>query len=570
VTVIAGVDVGNATTEVVLVSGAKILAAGRVPTRGRKGSADSLRGAAALVRRVERQAGYTVAEARIAPLRAVGTAVVTVADTVPPRGRLRVLAAGVATPGGTGTCVGVPLLLSDPGLPLSLVCPAPARGSRSGPLLVALVPPGLRYDAAATQLRDLLAAGSPIGAVLVAGDEGVLVANRLPGELPVIDQVDTVAAAACHLLAVEVRPPGHTLRLLTDPVALGARLGLAGHEAADAVALAGALADHSNAVAGLLAAAPDVTEPGPDEPWVQTAGGGRLPLRTACPQLPSWPVGTVRAVGTVGGEAEVDDLFAVDLAAAAEAATARRGSTGRSVLVASLSRAASPQAASPAGLLGELLAVPARSPLSESAAARLGALTTPGARGDAVVVDLGAGTIDVIAVDSDVVAAGAGELLTAAVAETLAIPRAAADWVKRGPCLRVDGGQRFEAEDGSRGYLAAGAPASAVGMLAVQGPGGLLPFDRHHGPGEWRAIRIRLKLAVLASNFQRAARTLGADPGQVLVVGGPAGDEELLGIMARSLPEGVAVGRGHVGATCAGEPLGHRYAVALGLALASP
>jgi hypothetical protein len=104
-------------------------------------------------------------------------------------------------------------------------------------------------------------------------------------------------------------------------------------------------------------------------------------------------------------------------------------------------------------------------------------------------------------------------------------------------------------------------------MLVVEGPGGLLPFDRRHGPGEWRAIRIRLKLAVLASNFGRAMRTLGQNPSQVLVVGGPAGDEELLGIIARSLPGGVAVGRGHVGGTLAGEPLGHRYAVALGLAL---
>ena len=80
-TVIAGVDVGNATTEVVLVSGGKILGAGRVPTRGRKGSPGSLRGAAALVRRLERQLGGTVGEARIAPLRAVDTAVVTVPDT---------------------------------------------------------------------------------------------------------------------------------------------------------------------------------------------------------------------------------------------------------------------------------------------------------------------------------------------------------------------------------------------------------------------------------------------------------------------------------------------------------
>jgi len=74
---------------------------------------------------------------------------------------------------------------------------------------------------------------------------------------------------------------------------------------------------------------------------------------------------------------------------------------------------------------------------------------------------------------------------------------------------------------------------------------------------------------VLASNFRRAVRTLGQEPGQVLVVGGPAGDEELLGVIARSLPDGVAAGRGNVGGTCPGEPLGHRYAVALGLALTS-
>jgi diol dehydratase reactivase alpha subunit len=597
VTVIAGVDVGNATTEVVLTSGGKILAAGRVPTRGRKGSADSLRGAAALVRRVERQAGCTVTEARIAPLRAVDTAVVTVPDTVPPRGRLRVLAAGVATPGGTGACVGPPLLLALPGRSSTSSRLAPAADRPAGSPLVAVVPPGLRYDEAAARLRDLLAAGTPVGAVLVAGDEGVLVANRLPGELPVIDQVEAAAAAACQLLAVEVRPPGHPLSLLTDPVALAARLGLADHEAGDAVALGRALADHANAVVGLLAAPGSIVSasaapgsivsasaaPGgavsasaaparaaglaPDVPWVQTADGQRLPLRDACAYLPGWPVGTVRAFGATGGETEVDDLFAVDLAAAADAATARQGSTGRALLVASLSRAVGPRAPSPADLLGDLLAVPVRSPASEPAAARRGALTTPGARPQAVVVDLGAGTIDVISAESDVVAAGAGDLLTAAVAETLGIPRAAADWVKRGPCLRVDGGQRFEAEDGSRGFLAHPASASAVGMLAVEGPGGLLPFDRRHAPGEWRAIRIRLKLAVLAGNFQRAVRTLGPDLSQVLVVGGPAGDEELLTILARSLPDGVAVGRGHVGGTLAGEPLGHRYAVALGLAL---
>jgi hypothetical protein len=517
-TVIVGVDVGNATTEVVLVSGGKILGAGRVPTRGRKGSPGSLRAAAALVRRLERQLGGTVGEARIAPLRPVDTAVVTVPGTAGPAGRLRVLAAGVPTPGGTGACVGPPFLLDD----------APPGGEAD---LVAIVPSGLRYDEAAARLRTLLAAGTSIGAVLVGGDEGVLVANRLPGGVPVIDQVDADAAAACRLLAVEVRPPGHTMRVLTDAVALGARLGLTDAEAGDAAAVSRALTDHGNAVVGLLPATPDA--PGiPDEPWVLTAGEGHLPLLVACPRLVGWPVGAVQAYGTGAAASEVDDLFAVDLAAAAEAATARQGSTGRAVLVASLSRAGDEDAAS---VLGDLLQVPVHGLVSESAAARLGALTTPGGRDDAIVADLGAGTIDVIGPGGSLVAAGAGELLTAAVAEMLGIPRASADWVKRGPCIRVDGWQRF---------------------------------DRHHGPGEWRAIRLRLKQAVLAANFRRAVRTLGQDPAQVLVVGGPAGDEELLGVLARSLPDGVTVGRGDVGGTCPGGPLGHRYAVALGLALA--
>ena len=386
-TVIAGVDVGNATTEVVLVSGGEILGAGRVPTRGRKGSDGSLRGAAALVRRLERQLGCAAEQARLAPLRAVDTSVVTVPDTAGPAGRLRVLAAGVPTPGGTGACVGPPLSLADP-------------GPRDGPV-VAVVPAGLRYDEAAARLRALLAAGTRIGAVLVAGDEGVLVANRLHDGLPVIDQVDADAAAACQLLAVEVRPPGHTLRLLADPVALGARLGLRDHEAGDAAAVGRALTDHANAVVGLLPAAPAAPEI-LAEPWVTTADDGCLPLRAACARLAGWPVGAVRAFGLV----QVDDLFAVDLVAAAEAATARQGSTGRAVLVASLSRADDEQAAS---VLGDLLDVPVFSPVTEPAAARLGALTTPGARDDAVVVDLGAGTIDVIGSDAtgrSVVAAG--------------------------------------------------------------------------------------------------------------------------------------------------------------------
>ena len=570
--VIAGVDVGNATTEVAVVADGRLLGTDRLPTRGRKGSPESLRGAATLVRRLERRLGGQVDEASVAPLRAVDTTTMTVPQLPPPTGRLRVLAAGVATPGGSGACVGTPLRLDGP-------VPATAPSGA----VIATVPPGLGYARAAERLRGLLRAGVPVAAVLVAGDEGVLVANRLDNQIPVIDQVDVAGASACPLVAVEVRAPGQPLTLLTDPVALGAALGLPDGEAGDAATLSRSLLDYSNAVVGYAADAAGPAGPGPPEPWV-LVDGERVTLRLACAQLPDWPVGRVSAVhagadgtGADGtgafGPAEVDDLFALDLAAVGDTATARRGSLGRAVLVASLQRLAA--GSDHAGQLSELLGRPVRCLLTEPAAARLGALTTPGARPDAAVVDVGAGTIDVIAPGGDattpgaeVVAAGAGELLTAAVAETLGIPRAAAEWVKRGPCLRVDGGQRFEAEDGGRGFLDRPAPASAAGTLAVMGPAGLLPFDRRHSPAEWRAVRLRLKQAVFAVNLRRALATLGAGLGQVLIVGGPAGDDEMLGVLLRSLPGAVAVGRGNVGGTLAGTPAGHRYAAALGLALA--
>ena len=593
--IIAGVDVGNATTEVAVLADGRLLGMDRLPTRGRKGSAESLRGAAALVRRLERRHGWRLDEARIAPLRAVDTTTLTVPVLPPSTGRLRLLAAGVATPGGSGSCAGVPLWLDS----------APQNPPTAHPF-VAMVPPGLGYARAAELLRGLAGAGMPVEAVLVASDEGVLIANRIDSRVPVIDQVDVSGVAACPLVAVEVRAPGQPLTLLTDPVALAAAFALGDAEAtADAVTLCRSLVDYSNAVIGLAESAPGPgsrtpASPGSQpsawpgshpraEPWVE-ARGERVPLREACGLMPDWPVGAVTRYGTgteptslssvVGPPlllekqrgphdpiaAGVDDLFAVDLAAVADVATARRGSLGRSIVAASLDRMEA--GTDHAGQLAELLGCPVRIAGTEPAAARRGALTTPGARPDAIVVDLGAGTIDVITPDAEVVAAGAGDLLTAAIAETLGASRAAAEWVKRGPCLRVDGGQRFEAEDGTHGFLDRPAPASAAGTLAVMGPAGLLSFDRGRSPAEWRAVRLRLKQAVIAVNLRRALAGREARPEQILIVGGPAADEELLGVLLRSLPDGVAAGRGNVGAALPGPSPGHRYAAALGLAMA--
>jgi hypothetical protein len=131
----------------------------------------------------------------------------------------------------------------------------------------------------------------------------------------------------------------------------------------------------------------------------------------------------------------------------------------------------------------------------------------------------------------------------------------------------VDGGQRFEGEDGRRGFLDVPAPASA-GMLAVEARAAGCrstgsTVRENGGPSGCGSSRPCWR-----RTFRRAVRTLGQDPAQVLVVGGPAGDEELLGVLAARCRTAWPSAAATSGGTCPGGPLGHRYAVALGLALA--
>ena len=184
------------------------------------------------------------------------------------------------------------------------------------------------------------------------------------------------------------------------------------------------------------------------------------------------------------------------------------------------------------------------------------------------MADLGAGTIDLVGAAGDVVAAGAGALLTAAVAAATGLPRAAADWVKRGPSVRLGPGRQWEAEDGTRGFLTRPAPAGATGMLAVPGPAGWLPWAWDRAPSEWRALRLRLKEAIMGANLARCLA--GAAPEQLVLVGGAAEDDELVGVLAGLVPAATAVGRARVGHGLGdGIDLGCRYAAALGLALSA-
>ncbi|XVQ83117.1 diol dehydratase reactivase ATPase-like domain-containing protein [Microbispora siamensis] len=534
---VAGVDVGNATTEIVIVRDGVPVAWDRVVTRGSKGSPSSLAGAAALLRRLERGLGEAVAEVVMAPMRPVRTTTVEVPVVAAGTGRLRIVAAGSPTPGGEGVAVGRPLRLTPGDLP-------------HGEDVIALVPRDLGYAEAARLIRAALDAGIALLGVLAEGDEGRLIANRIGRPLPVADQVDVTAVAAAERVAVEVRPPGRPLRHLSDALFVAARLG----ERDDAPAICAELYDVSCAVVARFARR-QADSVGPNAPEASVERAVADLSRVAA------------TAGARAGTSRSRSLLVAEMSASAPAAPPVRldvGSPGPAV-PSGPARPDEAAARTPADRLAGSGTVPVRRAPSEAAAARAGALTTPGADRHSLVVDLGGGTVDVVGPPGEVVAAGAGDLLTAAVAAVLGIPRGAADWVKRGPCVRLETPHVSLGEDGSRVFLDSPAPPGSVGWLAVPGPAGPLPFSSAMSPAEWRTLRLAVKREVLGATVRRALdalNSLGGRGGEsVVVVGGPAGDDEVLGVLARELAPGAVVGRGNVAGV-----LGHRYAVAYGLA----
>jgi hypothetical protein len=159
----------------------------------------------------------------------------------------------------------------------------------------------------------------------------------------------------------------------------------------------------------------------------------------------------------------------------------------------------------------------------------------------------------------------------------LGIPRGAAEWVKRGPCGRLESAQVILGEDGVRSFLDTAGPSAATGSLVVPGPAGWLAFSRDLAPAQWRAARLALKREALGANVSRTLQRLttqapaSGDAGacdQVLLVGGVAGDGELLRSLHAAVDAvlpGALVGRGDVGSGQGA--LGHRWAVAYGLTL---
>ena len=520
-TIWAGVDVGNATTEVVLCRddhGLEVLASARTPTRGGKGSLRAVEGAAQLVRRLASANGVVVQRAAFAPTPPVHSAVERVRLATRRTGRLTIATRSAATTAGDDAGVGVPVPVQHLGM---------ASSDRP---LVACATAQWGYAEVASFVNAAVDTGRRVVAVLTANDEAVLVFNRLRTGLPVVDDLDVRSLLSAPLVAVEVRQGAAPLQRLTDPFWLVDAFDLHDDERGDARAVADQLYDSACAVVYVDGAPPVSDTSGEWEPEPTSTPSGNTDLSRG--------------------------VYLADVAAQANS---RRGSVAvDTAVIASMGGGLEPPA--DAEVLGQALRVPVTRVDSEAEAARAGALTTPGLSSDVVVVDVGGGTVDVVTDTSCVVLPGAGQLLTAAAAAGLEISTSAAEYAKRGGAVTAVTVQLVEDEHGRRRFLDKPVDGRCTGWLLTEAPGGLLPFTSRLSGAEWRSWRLAAKRLVIGANVLNGLEKAGADAAAVLLVGGGAGDDELVRAVSEHLGHEQTVGRGNVSGQ-----LGHRFAVAFGL-----
>jgi hypothetical protein len=556
--VVAGVDVGNHTTEIVLArvgaNAVEHIANGQGPTRGRKGSKESLEGAAALLRKLEVEAGVAADELLLAALRPVDTATAPLPPPSSPRSPVRSLReVDASTPAGTGFGVGRHRPLS------SLVGEV-----IDGPAVVS-VDASTDFEVAAQEISAAVERGWHVVGVIAAQDDAVLIRNRISIDVPVVDEVALDGVAPGALVAVEVVAEGRAYRAMADPIALCVALELGHDEIQDVAEFTRELADSPAIAVTRRTGPPD--PPAVDGDYVDCTVDDRR-VRYSPAQAHSVlrlaPPGNVvevrlQAIRTAQDGLAVDDAFFTDLSSIDNGAWLRRGvADTRGTVVALLAADLVTDAAT---TLQDLTGRPTHTVAGEPDAAAVGARTTPGLPPDTVVCDIGGGTIDLIGADLAVTAAGAGEAITTAVARVLGIPRALAERVKRTPALRVEGPHVAHEEDGRRLFLDSPAPADAIGRLCTRGSAGLVPFSNKLAAEEWRSLRLAIKQETVAANIVRCLRAFDEPPRALVLAGGGALDDELLRTVAEALrATGVVVGRASIDGVH-----GPRYAVASGL-----
>jgi diol dehydratase reactivase alpha subunit len=585
---VVGVDIGNSTTEACLAVVAPdgsitYLGTDLTRTTGVKGTPDNTEGALKAIRGALARAGRSAGQVETVLLNEAtpvisGLAMETITETIITESTM--IGHNPTTPGGEGLGVGTTRSIGE------------LEEQQPGEPVVCVVPHGWDFDDVAATLNAAVAAGVDVVAAILAGDDAVLVTNRLERPIPVVDEVSAVEKVPLGMLAaVEVAAPGRTIRTLSNSYGLATVFGLDPVQTRQVSPVARALTGNRSAVV-VRTPTGDVTDRRIPVGELVLHGAGKT-LRVdvdAGAEAIMEVVGRAQPLDDARGEpgthvggmlAQVRDTMAdvMDVAGQPDVPVSevRGGLAGEvalenAVALAAMVRTSRSRMQLVADLVSEGLGAAAEIGGVEGEMAVGGALTTPGVDRPIAVLDLGGGSTDAALLTREgectaVHVAGAGELVTKLIDSELALgDRDVAEGVKWFPLGKVESFFHLRHEDGTVEFVDQPLPPHVFARVVVLTPDGPAPVPTRYGLDHVRRVRREAKRRVFVVNAVRALRQVA--PGGnlralefVVLLGGSALDFEIPDMIADALaPHGIVCGTGNVLGT-----EGPRNAVASGL-----
>ncbi|MDK2369059.1 diol dehydratase reactivase subunit alpha [Citrobacter freundii] len=597
---IAGIDIGNSSTEVALAtldeSGVlSITGSALAETTGIKGTLRNVFGIQEALTLAAKNAGINVSDISLIRINeatpVIGdVAMETITETIITESTM--IGHNPKTPGGVGLGVGVTITPED-----LLSRPADTP-------YILVVSSAFDFADVAKMINASVRAGYQLTGVILQQDDGVLVSNRLTHPLPIVDEVLHIDRIPLGMLAaIEVAVPGKVIETLSNPYGIATVFGLNADETKNIVPMARALIGNRSAVvvktpsgdvkARAIPAGNLELQSQGRTVRVDVAAGAEAIMKAVgeCPKLDNV---TGEAGTNIGGMLEhvrqtmaeltnkpsheifIQDLLAVDTSVPVSVTGGLAGefSLEQAVGIASMVKSDRLQMAMIAQEITQKLNIDVQVGGAEAEAAILGALTTPGTTRPLAILDLGAGSTDasIINPKGEIIAthlAGAGDMVTMIIARELGLDdRYLAEEIKKYPLAKVESLFHLRHEDGSVQFFPTPLPPTVFARVCVVNPDELVPLPGELALEKVRAIRRSAKERVFVTNALRALRQVSPtgnirDIPFVVLVGGSSLDFEVPQLVTDALAHyRLVAGRGNIRGT-----EGPRNAVATGLIL---
>ena len=595
---IAGVDIGNSTTEVCIggteENGAfRFLSSASRMTTGTKGTLPNVLGIKAALEEAMDKIHLPLSALNLVRLNEAApvigdTAMETITETIITESSM--IGHNPSTPAGAGEAVGELIFLENIW-----------KGKPGVPYIVAAASK-FSYEEVAARLNQHIPELSIKGLILQA-DEAVLVENRLSRQIPIVDEVRHIhKIPEGKLAAIEVALPGTGIRMLSNPYGIATLLGLDAEETKSVTPIAKSLVGkrsavviktpHGNIKENILPAG-EITFHGSRELSVDIDAGADTIMETL------QNAGEIRDIDgqrdtnvgnmlrriktsmedvakTGEGDIRITDILAVDTLAPVEISGSLAGETcmEKAVGIAAMVKTQHLPMQQIAEHLEKELSVKAVVAGVEAVMASVGAMTTPGTKLPLAILDMGGGSTDAAVLEADGTVrtthqAGAGELVSMLIQTELGLKsRVTAEQIKKYPMGKVESLFHLRLENGAMQFFEESIDPRYYGHVVLLAPGEMLKIEEDIPMERILEVRREAKKKVFVRNAVRALKTVAPENNlrkipNVVLVGGSAEDFEIPEMLMEALSEyRIVCGRGNI----RGQE-GPRNAVATGLLL---